>query len=160
MFAHVPTSAGPLFVFITISADCLPWHQGLWPQSLIPSGVAKFQTWVELSRYCSRTPKCCHSPFPGHLSQMVQGMSCDLLGRERRDSQAFSFQRAEEEEYKTWPRLGNQFWIRSNVYCHSLMVCVNSYTVLLYCKTRPVAYLTAPRFVLCFVLGIVQRHTT
>lgn len=77
LFAHVQTSAGLLFCFMTISAG-LPWHQGLWPQSLILSGVSKFQTLAESFQYHSRTPKCCHSPFPGHLALWVQGTSGDL----------------------------------------------------------------------------------
>lgn len=72
MFAHVQTSAGLLFCFMTISAG-LPWHQGLWPQSLILSGVSKFQTMAESFRYQSRPPKCCHSLFPGHRDPWVQG---------------------------------------------------------------------------------------
>lgn len=72
MFAHVQTSAGLLFCFMTISAG-LPWHQGLWPQSLILSGVSKFQTLAESFRYQSHTPKCCHSLFPGHRDLWVQG---------------------------------------------------------------------------------------
>ncbi len=77
LFAHVQTSAGLLFCFMTISAG-LPWHQGLRPQSLILSSVSKFQTLAESFQYHSCTPKCCHSPFPGHLVLWVQGTSGDL----------------------------------------------------------------------------------
>lgn len=65
------------FVFMTISAG-LPWHQGLWPQGLILSSVLKFQTLAESFQYHSRIPKCCHSPFPGHLALWVRGTSGDL----------------------------------------------------------------------------------
>lgn len=82
LFAHVQTSAGLLFCFMTISAG-LPQHQGLWPQSLILSSVSKFQTLAESFQYHSRTPKCCHSPFPGHLALWVQGTSGDLQEREK-----------------------------------------------------------------------------
>lgn len=82
LFAHVQTSAGLLFCFMTISAG-LPWHQGLWPQSLIPSSVSKFQTLAESFQYHSRSPKCCHSPFPGHLVLWVQGTSGDLVSNHK-----------------------------------------------------------------------------
>lgn len=82
LFAHVQTSAGLLLCFMTISAG-LPWHQGLWPQNLIPSCVLKFQTLADSFQFHSRTPKCCHSPFPDHLALWVQGTSGDLWEQEK-----------------------------------------------------------------------------
>lgn len=81
LFAHVQTSAGLLFCFMTISA-VLPWHQGLWPHSLILSGVSKFQTLAESFLFHIHSPKCCHSRFPGHQAPWVQGRSGDLQERE------------------------------------------------------------------------------
>lgn len=82
LFAHVQTSAGLLLCFMTISAG-LPWHRGLWPQSLIRSCVSKFQTLADSLQFHSRTPKCCHSPFPDHLALWVQDTSGDLWEQEK-----------------------------------------------------------------------------
>lgn len=77
LFAHVQTSAGLLFCFMTISA-ALPWLPGPWPQSLILSGVLNFQTSAESFQCRSRTPKCCHSRFPGRRARWVRGTSGNL----------------------------------------------------------------------------------
>lgn len=77
LFAHVQTSAGLLFCFMTISA-ALPWHPGPWPQSLILSSVLNFQTSAVSFQCQSRTPKCCHSRFPGRRARWVRGTSGNL----------------------------------------------------------------------------------
>lgn len=77
LFAHVQTSAGLLFCFMTISA-ALPWHPGPWPQSLILSGGLNFHTSADSFQRCSRTPKCCHSRFPGRQAHWVQGTRGNL----------------------------------------------------------------------------------
>lgn len=68
---------GHPFCFMTISV-VLPWHQALWPRSLILSSLLKFQPLAGSFLYHSRTPKCCHSLLPGHLVLRVRGMNCDL----------------------------------------------------------------------------------
>lgn len=77
LFAHVQTSAGLLFCFMTISA-ALPWHPGPWPQILILSGGLNFQTSTDSFQRRSHTPKCCHSRFPGRRAHWVQGTSGNL----------------------------------------------------------------------------------
>lgn len=45
--------------------------------------MSKFQTLAESFQYHSRTPKCCHSPFPGHLVLWVQDTSGDLVSNHK-----------------------------------------------------------------------------